>query len=130
MTEGPKPPRHLLRLGRDSRLKQRREFTRLKTQGRRVVSGCLVVNWLPRADGGRARLGVVTSRQVGSAVVRSRARRLLREVWRRNQLDLMASLDMVLVARASLAGRNLAQVEHDFQAALRRGRILKTHAAA
>jgi ribonuclease P protein component len=64
-------------------------------------------------------LGVVTSRKVGSAVVRNRARRLLRDVFRHHQNALAAPLDLVLVARPSIAGKPRAQVESDFLAILR-----------
>jgi ribonuclease P protein component len=58
-------------------------------------------------------------------VVRSRARRLLREAFRLHQHDLASPVDLVLVARPSIAGRPLADVERDFLAALRRARLLK-----
>jgi ribonuclease P protein component len=119
------PPQPALRLPSASRLKQGRDFTRLKTQGRRLVSGCLILNWLGGREGALRRVGVVTSRKIGGAVDRSRARRLLREVWRRNQHSLPPPLDLVLVARASIAGKNLAGVERDFRLALRRAGLLQ-----
>jgi ribonuclease P protein component len=129
MPRGPSLPPAGLRLPRAARLTQKRDFVRLKTGGRRLGNGCLILNWLPRADRQAARLGVVTSRKVGTAVVRSRARRLLREVWRRNQHGPAAGLDMVLVARPSIRGKKLAEVESDFHAALRRAGLTKNHVA-
>jgi ribonuclease P protein component len=116
-----------LRFKRANRLKQNREFTRLKTRGRRVVCGCLIFNWMPQVDQRGGRLGVVTSRQVGSAVARSRARRLLREVWRRNQHAAASRLDVVLVARPSIAGKTMPEVERDYHAALRRAGLTPAH---
>jgi ribonuclease P protein component len=109
-----------LRLPRAARLRTGRDFTRLKTRGRRLVSGCLILNWLGGSEGEARRLGVVTSRKVGEAVARNRARRLLREAYRRHQHEFPAPLDLVLVARPSIAGRSLAEVERDFQTAVRR----------
>ncbi len=109
-----------LRLPRAARLRYGRDFTRLKTRGRRLVSGCLILNWLAGEAGQVRRLGVVTSRKVGAAVARSRARRLLREAYRRQQHQCPAPLDLVLVARPSIAGRSLAEVERDLLTALRR----------
>ena len=114
-----------LRFPRACRLQQSRDFARLKTQGRRVVCGCLILNWLPAAENVPRRLGVVTSRKIGNAVVRNRARRLLREAWRQNQPALPPSLEMVLVARQSIAGLTMACVEQDFREALRRAKLLK-----
>ena len=109
-----------LRLPRASRLRFGCDFLRLKSSGRRLVSGCLILNWAAGGEGKARRLGVVTSRKVGSAVARSRARRLLREAYRRLQHHCPAPLDLVLVARPSITGRSLAEVERDFQAGLRR----------
>ncbi|MCX6902289.1 MAG: ribonuclease P protein component [Verrucomicrobia bacterium] len=127
MPNGPMPARTALRLTRASRLKQGRDFTRLKTKGQRLGCGCLILNWLAGSEGARGRLGVVTSRKVGCAVARSRARRLLREVWRQNQHDFPAALDMVLVARPSIAGKKLAAVNRDFRTGLRRAGLFQSN---
>jgi ribonuclease P protein component len=130
MPAGPTACRRVLRLGRASRLKHSRDFARLKTEGRRLVSGCLILNWQGGSATASGRVGVVTSRRIGSAVIRSRARRLLREAWRRNQRGLGSAVDMVLVARPSIAGKRLADVERDFLLAVRRGGLMKTDAPA
>ena len=106
-----------------SRLKTRGEFARAKAQGRRLVCGCLIANVLPRPPGQTNRLGVVTSKRIGGAVVRSRARRLLREGFRLHQRELMRPVDLVLVARPSIAGKKLAQVETDLLRVLRQARL-------
>jgi ribonuclease P protein component len=117
------PPR--LRLGRSSRLAQNRDFMRLRQQGQRLALGCLIANWSRRPDGSAPRLGVVTSKKIGNAPARSRARRLLRESFRLHQHEFSQPVDLVLVARHSIAGRSLAEVEKDFLAALNRVRLLK-----
>ena len=84
---------------------------------------CLYYNWshlqaLPA--GAPTHLGVVTSRKLGKATVRSRARRLLRECFRLHQADLVQPLDLVLVARPGIRGKTFAEVEQDFLHVLRR----------
>jgi ribonuclease P protein component len=101
------------------------DFARAKTQGQRLISGCLIANVLARPEGLATRLGVVTSKKIGNAVVRSRARRLLRESFRLHQHDLARAVDLVLVARPSIAGRKLAEVEKDFLRVLRQARLEK-----
>ncbi len=115
-----------LRLPARSRLKLGHEFARVKVQGRRTVSGCLIANWLELAAGASPRLGVITSKKVGNAVHRARARRLLRETFRLHQHDLAQPVSLVLVARPSIARKGLAAVERDFLAALRHARLLRT----
>jgi ribonuclease P protein component len=119
----PAPKR--LRLGRPSRLAQSRDFARVRQSGQRLVLGCLIANWNPLPDGSAPKLGIVTSKKIGGAVQRSRARRLLRESFRRHQHELAKPVELVLVARNSIAGKEFAHVEKDFLAALRRASLLK-----
>jgi ribonuclease P protein component len=88
------------------------------------VNGCLIANWLRLPGGSASRLGVVVSRKVGGSVVRSRAKRLLRESFRLHQHEFTEPLDLVLVARPSIAGRAFAEVEKDFLGTLRRAGLL------
>lgn len=108
---------------RSRRLKQPGEFARARTQGQRLVCGCLIANVLARPGSATARLGVVTSKKVGNAVARSRARRLLRESFRLHQHELRSPVDLVLVARPSIAGKKFAEVERDFLRVVRQARI-------
>ena len=89
-----------------------------------MVLGCLIANWRRLPADARTRLGVVTGRTIGGAVVRNRARRLLREVFRVHQHELAEPVDLVLVARSSIAGRGRAEVEKDFLATMKRAALL------
>jgi ribonuclease P protein component len=113
-------------LGRASRLAHRREFARVRQQGERLAQGCLIANWSRLPAGAPPRLGVVTSRKIGGAIERSRARRLLRESFRLHQHEFAQPVELVLVARPSIAGRGFAEVEKDFLTTLRRAGLLKT----
>src|SRR4029079_11475397 len=93
------PPR--LGLGRAMRLQHKNEFAGIREKGRRVSKGCLIANWIRLPAGSPSRLGVVTSRKLGKAHVRTRARRLLRESFRLHQHELREPIALVLVARAS-----------------------------
>jgi ribonuclease P protein component len=114
-----------LRLGRDSRLAQSRDFARIRQQGERLAQGCLIANWNKLSAGAKPKLGVVTSKKIGGAVQRNRARRLLRESFRRHQHEFLQPVELVLVARNSIAGKKFAAVEKDFLAALKRASLLK-----
>ncbi len=118
-------PSARLRFPRSSRMKLPGDFARAKTRGQRWVSGCLIANVLARPEGSASRLGVVTSKKIGDAVARSRARRLLRESFRQHQNELAQPVELVLVARPSIAGRAFAEVEKDFLTTLQRAGLLK-----
>ncbi len=118
-------PSKRLHLGRASRLAQSRDFARVRQQGERLAQGCLIANWHKLPEGAPAKLGVVTSRKIGGAVARSRARRLLRETFRRHRHEFAQPVELVLVARNSIAGKKFADVERDFLAALKRAGLWK-----
>ena len=122
---GSRTPDLKLRLGRQSRLAQNRDFMRLRQRGQRLALGCLIANWSKLPDGFAPKLGVVTSKKIGDAPARSRARRLLRESFRLHQHEFTQPVELILVARNSIAGRSFAEVEKDFLAALRRASLLK-----
>ena len=114
-----------LKFTRAMRIKQGRDFSRTRAEGRRLVNGCLIGNWRRLAAGSSTRLGVVVSSKVGNAVVRSRARRLLRETFRLHQHDLAEPVDLVVVARPSIARKPLAEVTKDFLTMLGKAGLLK-----
>ena len=114
-----------LGLRRKARIKQNRDFARVRMQGERLTYGCLVANWLRLSGELPSRLGVITSGKIGNAVVRSRARRLLREVFRVHQHEFKHPVDMVLVARQSVTKKGFHQVESDFLQTLRKAGLLK-----
>ena len=120
------PPGPSARLGlpRERRVRQGRDFLRLKNEGQRLVHGCLIVNWIVLPPGAPSRLGVITSRQIGGAVERSRARRLLREAFRLHQLELIHPVELILIARRSIVGRKAGDVAKDFLVALGRAGLV------
>jgi ribonuclease P protein component len=120
----PKP----LRLSRATRVTQSRDFLRIRQQGERLAQGCLVANWNKLPDGASPKLGVVTSKKIGGAVQRVRARRLLRESFRLHQHEFTQPIELILVARNSIAGKKFADVEKDFLTTLRRAGLLKNEA--
>ena len=114
-----------LKFTRAMRIKQGRDFARTRQEGRRTVTGCLIANWRQLPAGSSPRLGVVTSGKIGNSVVRSRARRLLREVFRTHQHDFTQPVDLVLVARSSISGKAYSDVEKDFLTTLRRTGLIR-----
>lgn len=79
-------------------IKENRTFRRIYGKGKSAVTPFLVIYC--RQNGlDHNRLGVTVSTKLGCAVVRNRARRRLREVFRLAQPDLKTGYDVILVAR-------------------------------
>ena len=64
------------------------------------------------------RLGIAATRKLGGAVVRNRAKRLIREVFRRNKLA--PGFDIVVVPRRELLDASLIALESEFRTMLER----------
>lgn len=79
-------------------LKQNYEFRRLYQKGASAAGGSMVV-YCRKNKLGHNRLGLTASVKLGHAVIRNRARRRLREVYRLNACRLRSGWDMILVAR-------------------------------
>ena len=80
-------------------LKQNYEFRRLYQKGASSAGNCMVL-YCRKNKLGHNRLGLTASVKLGHAVVRNRARRRLREVYRLNSNQLRTGWDIILVARS------------------------------
>ncbi|MBI2188635.1 MAG: ribonuclease P protein component [Acidobacteria bacterium] len=101
------------------RIRRRPDFERVYSEGTRVRGRFMDVVMLPNG-GTVSRLGVAATRKLGTAVVRNRAKRLAREVFRRQKVA--AGLDVVVIPRREMLHAPFASLEADYGAALDRGR--------
>jgi len=107
-----------MRLRAGQRLRRNGDFRAVREQGRRLDCGVFQFTWRVRPPGepsAPARVGVVASRvAVGNAVHRARAKRRLRELYRRHQQLVPPGVDLVLTARGSLLRIDFAEAAQRF----------------
>lgn len=97
---------------RRHRLSRSRDFDAVYRHGRSASTRFLVLYWFScERDGadGEARLGIAVPRKVGSAVVRNRVKRQLREAWTAVLPVVPPENDYVLVVRDGLPAAVEAQ---------------------
>ena len=111
------------RFGRAARLRSRPEFTAVQSGGRRAPGKYLTLLGLPNSLG-RDRLGIIASKRVGNAVNRNRAKRRVRELFRRSDSDTRptgaAVFDLVVIVRSDLVDAPFDAIAADFRAALKK----------
>jgi ribonuclease P protein component len=99
---------------------RRAEFQRVYTSGTKVVGRYIVVFTLA-GSGGVCRLGITATRKIGGAVVRNRARRRIRELFRAHRELLEGwSGDVVVNVRAGCAGAAWGELAEDLERCLSR----------
>jgi ribonuclease P protein component len=92
-------------------IRRRADFQRVYDRGMRVRGRYSTVFLLPTSLA-FARLGIAATKKLGGAVVRNRAKRLIREVFRRNKIARGA--DVVVVPRRELLDASLTALEADY----------------
>ena len=110
-----------MRFQREQRLRTRPEFDHVFRKGQRLGGRLFLLIAAPNGRPGH-RLGLAVSRKIGNAVTRNRARRLLREGFRRLAVprEPEGGLDLVVVARPEIVGRTQAEVEGELKNRIRR----------
>ena len=118
------PKRRRDRLPARRRLRLAREFERVRSEGRTLRGALLMLGTLRVEEEERFRVGFVTSRRIGGAVVRNRVRRRLREVVRRDQHALRKGIWLVVIARPGAAGAESAALEKEWRKLAQRASVL------
>ena len=109
----------LLGRPRARRLRKRAEFVRVQSAGARVSAPRLLFLLMPGEPGAASRLGITASRKVGGAVVRNRAKRLIREAFRLHPELTPPGVDLVVIVRRDLGALGLAGVVDEWRAVTR-----------
>jgi len=97
------------------RIRRRAEFKRVYERGSRIHSRYSTVFMLPN-DRGVGRLGIAATRKLGGSVQRNRAKRLIREVFRRNKIA--DGFDVVVIPKRELLDASLVALEADYRTLL------------
>lgn len=107
------------RYGPRRRLRSGAQFDAVFKRGARL-GGRLFLLVVAANQASRDRLGLAVSRRVGGAVARNRARRLVRESFRRLPPAVGGGVDIVVVAQKELVSCSQAEVDRELRERVRR----------
>src|SRR3954466_15202573 len=99
------------------RIRRRAEFQEVYSRGLKAHSRYATVFLLPN-ERGVGRLGIAATRKLGDAVRRNRAKRLIREIFRRNKIA--SGFDIVVIPKRELLEASLNTLETDYRSLLER----------
>jgi ribonuclease P protein component len=104
---------------RSERIRRRADFQRVYERGTRVHARLFTLFLLPgEGPDAPGRLGIAATKKLGGAVVRNRAKRLIREVFRRAKIA--PGFDLVVVPKRELLNASLAALETEYRAVVER----------
>lgn len=95
-------------------LNNNKDFLNLYKRGRFIASKYSVVYFKPN---GRPynRFGITAGKKIGGAVVRNRAKRIIRYAYRENEHLLPIGIDIVIVARFGIVGVKSTEFSQYFE---------------
>src|SRR5204862_2369987 len=102
---------------RVERIRRRSEFQQVYNRGVKIRGRLSTVFTLVNPSG-VDRLGIAATRKLGGAVERNRAKRLIREVFRRNKIA--KGFDVVVIPKRSLLDASLTVFEAEYRAIVER----------
>lgn len=94
-------------------LNRNTDFKRLYSRGKSFPAASVVVYTMKNRTH-NLRMGITVSKKIGKAVVRNRAKRRLREIYRANRANLKNGIDIILVARNRTAYVSFDKLNKDF----------------
>ena len=118
-------------MSRFSSVKQSCVFSRAYRQGESFAAKHIVVYKLKRRKKGEytaSSLGLTVSKKYGKAVERTRARRILREAYRRLFCDIPCGYDIIVVARHSLIDAKMQDALYDMRLSFEKLGLLRPEA--
>lgn len=110
-------------LDRKYRINQEKDYNYIYKNAKRI-SGRYIIVFITRNNLQYNRFGIVTSKKVGNAVKRNRAKRRIRELSKKHMESINKGYDLVFVSRVSINEADFDQIEKDFLSAMRKARIL------
>ena len=105
-------------------LNENKDFRRIYAKGKSYVSSS-VITYVSKNRCKQIRVGITTSKKIGNAVQRNRARRLIRESVRHLTEDIKDGYDFVFVARAKTPFVKCPEVQRSMRKQLKEAGVLQ-----
>ena len=105
-------------------LRKKADFSGIYKKGKSTGERYIVLFYI-KNNLSYSRTAFLASKKVGNAVTRNRARRLMKESHRSLKDKIPGGYDMIFIARKTMLGKTLKDVQISMEKALKKGKILK-----
>jgi ribonuclease P protein component len=120
-----------MKFPKSRRILSRFEFARVRNQGDSICGKFMVMGYLQDETMTEpVRLGLITTKKIGHAVIRNQIRRKLRGILQRHGDSLSTGYYMVLIARKAAAEATSEQLEKEWKWMLHKTGMLKPRSTA
>ncbi len=109
---------------KENRIKSKNAFQIVYKTGRSVVDSMSVMYVLPNEEK-TVKIGFAVGKKMGSAVVRNRVKRMMREVFRHRRSERRDSVQIIWVARKKLIEADIYTYDRIFMRLAKRAGLLK-----
>lgn len=103
-------------------LRQYRDFAGVQERGARCGARYATVYWLPRAEGAAYRVATAARRHLAGAVERNRAKRRIREAFRRLAPPPPPAADVLFVVKKEIFSAAYRDIEEDIKKVIDKNR--------
>ncbi len=103
-------------------LRKKDDFNAIYKAGKSVPDRYIVL-FYKENDLPYSRTAFLASKKVGNSVQRNRAKRLMKESYRLNHESFRSGYDLIFIARNTINGRNLTDVNKSMMNAAARGKL-------
>ena len=103
-------------------LRRKEDFSAIYNRGKSLGERYIVL-FYKKNNLGYTRTAFLASKKVGNAVMRNRARRLMKESVRQLSGRLPEGYDLIFIARNTITNSKCADVKKSIEAALRRSKL-------
>ncbi|SRR5258708_3228166 len=105
-------------LPKENRLTKKSDFENVRESGRFFPSKNFSISFVKRKEGRDSRFGIIVSKKISKlAVDRNRARRIIKEIIRKNIESVKPGYDNVILAKSGILRQNSAKIETELKEA-------------
>ncbi|MDI6782891.1 MAG: ribonuclease P protein component [bacterium] len=100
-----------LKFTKQQRISTGAEFQAILKYGKKASDGYFRIAVILRPEQTRLKLGIIVSKKVGSAVERNRIKRVVREIVRLHQIQIVAGTNLVVIAKPDCVNKKYWEIE-------------------